>query len=338
MEQTKKAVRVGVIGLGAIGARLIEGFEKTENTQVVAVCDALESHAKQVAERLGGIAWYTNHKDLLNNAEVDLVYVAVPPKYHHDIVLDVLAAKKHVLCEKPLANSLEEAAEMKDAAVQAGVVTAMNFPMNYHGAVPKFEQLLQEGFIGKLERLEFKMHFPQWPRVWQQNAWVAGREQGGFVLEVGVHFIQMMQRVFGPITRVKSELTFPADPQLCETGIDAQMELADGTLIRIDGKSGVAGEEIISFTAFGDKGQLSLLNWSLLEGSQNGESVHAISLEGVTAPGLLKNLASAVAGEPAALYDFEVGYNAQVILEALRHPQHGDWVDVTEQLSLAAKA
>jgi predicted dehydrogenase len=338
MEQTNKTVQVGVIGLGAIGARLIEGFQRTEGTQVIAVCDALEAQAQNVAERLGGIAWYTDYQDLLNNPEIDLVYVAVPPKFHRDIVLAALAAKKHVLCEKPLANSLEEAAEMKDAAKQAGVITAMNFPLNYQGAVPKFEQLLQEGYMGNLERLELKMHFPQWPRAWQQNAWVAGREQGGFVLEVGVHFIQMMQRVFGPITRVKSELTFPADPQACETGIDAQLELADGTPITIDGKSGVAGEEIISFTAYGDKGQLTLLNWGDLIGSQNGAPLQPIPQEVVPVPLLLKNLVSAIAGEPAALYDFEVGYNAQVILEALRHPQHSDWVDVLERLSVSAKA
>ncbi|MGZ4113398.1 MAG: Gfo/Idh/MocA family protein [Tumebacillaceae bacterium] len=337
-ETTSTPIRIGVIGLGAIGERLIEGFQRNQHLQVVAVCDALETRAAQVAEQLGGIAWYTSHQDLLAGTDVDLVYVAVPPKFHHAVVLDALAANKHILCEKPLANSLNEAAEMLATAKQACVVTAMNFPMNYHGAVPAFEKLLREGYIGKLERIEFKMHFPQWPRAWQQNAWVAGREQGGYVLEVGVHFIQMMQRVFGSITRVKSQLEFPSDPQACEIGIEAQLELADGTPIYIDGKSQVQGEELISLTAFGDKGQLAIVNWAQLQGAQQGEPVAEIAFEPSQTGPIMTQLVNALTGQPANLFDFEVGYNAQVILEALRHPEHGDWVDVQDKLTIKTNA
>jgi predicted dehydrogenase len=125
---------------------------------------------------LNGIAWYTDHKELLQHTDVDLVYVAVPPKYHHAIALDVIASGMHILCEKPLANSLGEAYEMLEQAQRAGIVHASNY--------------VSSGYVGQLRRVEIITHFHKWPREWQQNEWVGGREQGGFVLEVIPHFIQ----------------------------------------------------------------------------------------------------------------------------------------------------
>ena len=86
------------------------------------------------------------------------------------------------------------------------------------------------------------MHFPEWPRAWQKNDWVGGREQGGFVLEVGVHFIQQTLKLFGEIHNIQTRLEFPEDPALCETGIIATAELADGTPVLIEGMSGIAGQ------------------------------------------------------------------------------------------------
>ena len=87
--------------------------------------------------------------------------MAVPPKFHHAIVMDVIRAKKHVLCEKPLANSLEEAKEMADAAKEAGIVHAMNFPLNYGQAATKFAELINENYIGKITTIATHDAFPR---------------------------------------------------------------------------------------------------------------------------------------------------------------------------------
>jgi predicted dehydrogenase len=316
-------VRVGIVGLGAIGERLINTFKTYDEIEIKAVCDIAADRAKQVGEELGGVEWYTDHKALIAQPDVDLVYVAVPPIFHQAITLDVLQAKKHVLCEKPLANSVEEAKSMLEAAQQADVVHAMNFPLNYSASTLKFLQLIQEGYIGDLRRIGLLMHFPQWPREWQQNDWVGGREQGGYILEVGAHFIQLIQKAFGPITEVQSELQFPEDPKACESGVVAKMRLADGTPILVDGLSHIAGEERLALTAYGSKGTLSLENWRELKGGRLGEPLTEISIEDVQPPqGLMPNVVKAIRGQSADLYDFKVGYDVQVVLEALRHPQN----------------
>jgi predicted dehydrogenase len=311
-------LHIGIIGLGAIGQRLMKQFTEHSQVKVTAVCDQLESLARETADRMGGVQVFTDYKQLIENQHVDLVYVAVPPKHHYQIVMDVLKAKKHVLCEKPLANSLDEAMEMAETAEKAGVIHAMNFPLNYGQAAAKFAELICENYTGKLRRLQLSMHFPEWPRFWQKNEWVAGREQGGFVLEVGVHFIQQTLKIFGEIKNIETRLEFPDNPEKCETGIIATAELVDGTPFLIEGLSQIAGKEYIGFTAFGSEGTLSLENWGELRGGKNGEDLKEISFEEVTPNRLIDELVKAINGQKAELYDFAAGYQAQKVLEELR--------------------
>ena len=311
-------IKVGVIGLGAIGQRLIKGFQEHPAMDIAAVCDAAEDRVKETAAELGGVPAFTNHQEMLENSQLDLVYVAVPPKFHHAVASDVLAKGIHILCEKPLANSVEEAESLLKQAQDAGVVHAMNFPLNYSAGSKTFEKLIKSNYVGNLRRVQLKMHFPQWPRPWQQNAWVASKEQGGYVLEVGVHFIQQLQKVFGDVEVKDVQIQFPDDPHASESAILAILKLSDGTPVLIDGMSQIAGKEEIAFTAYGDEGTLSLLNWGQLEGGRLGEEILLLEADHSLTDSLVDNLVKAIKGEEATIIDFAAGYEAQIILEQLR--------------------
>lgn len=327
---SKKMIRIGIIGLGAIGERLMNSFQVREDIVVSAFCDTSETRLKEMAEAFQINHTFTNYKELLVHEELDAVYVAVPPKFHEEIVLAAIKAGKHILCEKPLANSVEEAGRMLEAIKKTELVCAMHFPLNYQASLQQFEALINEGFIGELRRINLKMHFPHWPRLWQQSEWVASREQGGYVLEVGVHWIQAIQRIFGSITEVRSQLQFPNDPALCENGIIAEMKLANGISILVDGLSNIGGEEHLEFAAYGTEGTVMLRNWRQLLGAKTGKALEELPVRDGNGKNLISEFAKAVHGEEAELYDFEVGYHAQVILEALRHPKHNDWQKVTD--------
>lgn len=319
------SIRLGIIGLGAIGDRIIKTFQGVEDIQITALCDVNGELAENFSKAYGDIPWFTDHQTLLQEAEVDLVYVAVPPKFHEQIVLDVVQAQKHVFCEKPLANSVEEAERMLAAVQEAGIVHAMHFPLNYQAGLNKFAHLIKEGYIGELRRIRLVLHFPHWPRLWQQNNWVGGKEQGGFILEVGVHWIQALQKIFGPVSKVMSTLQFPSDPSACENSVVAQLELEDGTPVLIDGLSQIAGEENLEFAAYGTEGTVLLKNWRTLFAGKNSESLTEIATDDVVPPQLMSELVKAIRGEKAEIYDFEVGLQAQRVLEALRNPSHSDW-------------
>lgn len=309
--------KVAIIGLGAIGQRLIKSFTEHPDMEITAVCDPLEDLLNSTVKEIGNIKGFSDYNEMLKNVDIDLVYVAVPPKFHHQIVSDCIREHKHVLCEKPLANSLEEAEALYKQAKEKGIVHAMNFPLNYSAGNATFASYIKDGYIGKLRRLELKMHFPQWPRAWQQNNWVGSREQGGFVLEVGVHWIQQIQKIFGPVQLVHRNVTFPKDQNLSENSILAVLELTDGTPLFIDGMSQTAGKEEVKFTAYGTEGTLALHNWSELYGAKLGNDFVKLE-ENTPVSSLMNELANALHNKDADLPDFFDGYQAQVVLESLR--------------------
>lgn len=311
-------IKVGIIGLGAIGQRLIASFSNHPETKIVSICDTLEERTKEIARQLGNVFTFTNHKQMLETSELDLVYVSVPPKYHHTIVSDVIEKGINVLCEKPLANSTDEALSLYKQAEERGILHAMNFPLNYNPGSKTFAAFIKDGYVGKIRRIELKMHFPQWPRPWQQNEWVATKEQGGYVLEVGVHYIQQIQKIFGDVKVIHKSVQYPENPKASEIGIIARLELNDGTPILIDGLSQIAGIEEIKFTAYGTEGTLSLVNWANVEGAKIGDPIQSIEINSSLADSLIDNIVKALNGEDAVIIDFAKGYEAQIVLEALR--------------------
>jgi predicted dehydrogenase len=309
--------KVGIIGLGAIGERVLRNFEYNEGTVVAAVCDSNEERLEGLKSELGEVSLYRNYEDLLNNEEIELVYIAVPPKFHHQIVLEAIKKGKHILCEKPLANSLEEAREMAEAAEAAGIVNAINFPMMYSNVFRLFKEKAADGTLGEIKRVEVNLHFTEWPRKWQKNNWIAGREQGGFIREVGPHYIQMILDVFGELKDVRSFVDYPEDPELCETGFVARMTAGSGIPIILNGASGIGQQERISFKIFGEKGTIDLLNWSQLAESTIDAEAEMLPIEREIEMDLVSEICHSIDGGSARIVDFKQGYKVQEVLEQL---------------------
>lgn len=309
--------RVAIIGAGVMGQRMIEAIAKHPQYDVAAICDASESRAQETAERAGNAAWYTDAIRLLDNEDVDLIYLAVPPKFHHPIALAALSRNKHLLCEKPLANSIGEAEDMLAAAKAAGVIHAMHFPIYYQSLLPVMQERLRE--LGEIRRIDILTHFHQWPRPWQQVPWLAGREQGGFIREVLPHFIHLTYALFGDLQVIRSHVQYPPDPLACETGISAYLELADGTPVTVNGLANIAHQEHLDYRVYGTEGTFSLVNWTNLHMGGQNEAPQRLEIplhERLIQ--LLDEFALAMEGKKARLVPFEVGVKVQRILEDLR--------------------
>jgi len=109
---------------------------------------------------------------MLESVSLDLVYIATPPSTHREITKLVIEKGIHVLCEKPLANSIHEAKEMKDLAEQANVVHALHFGQNYLPALNKFHEMIMDGYIGDIKQINVNMDYSSWPPEYQQNDWI----------------------------------------------------------------------------------------------------------------------------------------------------------------------
>ena len=323
-------VRVGVIGLGAIGQSLLKALTAHPEVQVTAVCDVDASLAETTALLVAATAW-TDHRDLLAAADLDLVYVAVPPQFHHAITLDVIAAGRHVLCEKPLALTLSEAQDMQRAAQEAGVLHALNLPLHADPGIETFRRLVRE--VGTLRRTELTLVFPQWPRPWQHNPWIGGRAQGGPVREVGPHMMHVILTALGKVTRVWAHAEYPADdPAACETAALGTLELEGGSLVVVSCLTNVPRPEQVSLMVYGATGTAGLVNWASPMLSRDQGPLKAVAVGEPRVPAgerLVHALVSRVRGEPGDLVDFSMGVRIQAVLEAWeRSSAVGTWVDV----------
>ena len=121
-------IKVCLIGCGRAGmihARDYAG--KVQGAELIALCDPIEDNLKKAQEEVKVQYTYTDYKEALKNKDIDAVVVVTPTKFHHDIVVSAAKAKKHVFCEKPMAETEEECDEMIDACKENNVNLQIGF-------------------------------------------------------------------------------------------------------------------------------------------------------------------------------------------------------------------
>ncbi len=140
-------VRVGIVGAGGIAGRHIDSLEQIADAQVAAVADTDAARAREVARSCGAHACESLEElfDL-----VDTVYILTPPSTHAQIACAAAAAGRHIVCEKPLAISVEDGARIVAAAKEAGVTLATAFKFRFHHGFIRLKEMVDSGSIGDL--------------------------------------------------------------------------------------------------------------------------------------------------------------------------------------------
>jgi predicted dehydrogenase len=295
-------IRLAVVGLGAMGTRMLTAARQHPGYTVVAGVD--------IAPRELGIPVVPSLDDVLS--DVDAVYVSTPPASHAELVLKAFAAGKAVFCEKPLAVDLAEARALADAA--SGRPNAVNFALSDMAATLEIERRLPE--LGELRGVEIRLQFPRWPRAFQADAtWLSRAEQGGFVREVLSHFVYLTDRVLGPLTveSVSSDFPGPGAAEVAARGVLR----GSGVPVHVSAFSCLAGPEVYEWTVWGTERSLRLGQWALLSTSDGGPW-EPVELEQTGSDhSRLTLFAQAVRGEhPRDLADFASGRRVAEVVEA----------------------
>ena len=210
------------IGFGLIGAsniassQMIGAIRQQGGCDVVSVLSSDLSRAKAYAET-NAIPHATDSlQALLDNPDVDAVYVSTTNELHHSQVLAAAKASKHVLCEKPLAMSLDDAKEMIQACKDADVVMATNHHLRNAVAHRTLRQLIEEGVIGKplAARVFHAVYLPEHLQGWRLTKKGAG---GGVVMDITVHDIDTLRFILqaNPVEVISmSQYSGMANPEL----------------------------------------------------------------------------------------------------------------------------
>ena len=143
-------MRVGVIGYGYWGPNLVRNFAERQDAQVVVVADRRPERLAQVQRRYPTIRATTDPADLIADPAVDAVVIATPVELHFDLAIAALRAGKHVLVEKPMASTSDQASRLLDEATRRRLVLMVDHTFVYTGAVQKMRELVGDGELGDL--------------------------------------------------------------------------------------------------------------------------------------------------------------------------------------------
>ena len=149
-DQEDYVVHVGLIGYGYWGPNLLRNFAELPGSQVIGVSDVRPERLELVRARYPAVRTSTNWLDLIGDPSIDAIAVATPVSTHFDLAMKALQAGKHVLVEKPIAASSEEAIRLIEEAERRKLVLMVDHTFVYTGAVRKIRELVAEGKVGEI--------------------------------------------------------------------------------------------------------------------------------------------------------------------------------------------
>jgi predicted dehydrogenase len=205
----RKRLRVAMVGHAFMGATHSQAwrtaprvFDLPLTPEMTVLCGRNESATEQAADRLGWLSWSTDWREVVGRDDIDVIDICTPGDTHADIALAALAAGKHVLCEKPLANTVHEAEQMTTAAQDAesrGVLSMVGFNYRRVPALALARKLISDGRLGRLHhiRAQYLQDWivdPQFPLVWRLQKDRAG---SGALGDIGAHIVDLAYYLTG---------------------------------------------------------------------------------------------------------------------------------------------
>lgn len=202
-----KQINWGFIGCGKVTEKKSgPAFNEVEGSQVVAVMSRSENKARSYAERHHVRKWYTDASELIEDPDVNAVYIATPPSSHATFAIMAMRAGKPCYIEKPLAASYNDCIRINRISEQTGVPCFVAYYRRYLPYFQKVKEIIESGTIGNVVNVQVRFSVP--PRdldfqsgkemPWRLQPDIAG---GGYFYDLAPHQIDLLQNLFGVITR-----------------------------------------------------------------------------------------------------------------------------------------
>ncbi|MBP3124669.1 Gfo/Idh/MocA family oxidoreductase [Thalassospira sp. ER-Se-21-Dark] len=262
-----KSLGIGLIGTGFMGkahalafgaARAVMG--DVPESHLAVLCDTPVEKAKQMADQFGFAKSTADWTSLISDPDVDIISITTPNALHFEMAFAAIKAGKHVYCEKPLALTLDQAREMRDAARTAGVKTMVGYNYIKNPAFTHACRLIQTGEIGEI------VHFRGWvdedyqadpalPWTWRAKLADAGL---GALGDMGCHLVSMAYGLAGPIDSLIADMqTVHTTRPLPDGTGRAKVENEDTASALVRFANGAQGSLSTSRSAWGRKNRLA---------------------------------------------------------------------------------
>ena len=227
-----KLISWGFIGCGEV-AELKSGpaFNDVTGSHVEAVMSRTEARARSYAERHGVNKWYTDAQKLIDDPNVNAIYVATPPSSHATFAIMAMRAGKPVYVEKPLASNYEDCARINRISEDTGVPCFVAYYRRYLPYFQRVKEIINSGQIGQVAYVQVRFTTPPRPEDYQENKpWrlipdIAG---GGYFYDLAAHQLDLLQDFFGVIVRAHGYKTNRAHLYDAEDTVSASFSFENG--------------------------------------------------------------------------------------------------------------
>jgi D-xylose 1-dehydrogenase (NADP+, D-xylono-1,5-lactone-forming) len=321
-------MRLGLLSTANINGQILSAAATTDRVDVVAVGSRDGAKAQAYAAEQGIPRAHSSYEALLEDAEVDAVYVSLPNGMHHQWSMRALEAGKHVLCEKPYTRQPAEAEEAFDAAEQAGLVLMEAFMYRHHPQTRTFERLVRDGAVGRVVSVKAVFSFPLTDLT---NVRAVPDLEGGALMDVGCYCVNGSRLVAGePVTVI-------AEQVVGQTGVDmalyGTLRFADDVVSQIEASFRAPERQLLAIV--GEEGVMRVhapwrVDWGGELTIQRGASREVVQVEEANSYTLeLENLADATEGRAAPLLGRDDAVAQARVIEALyRAAESGESVSL----------
>lgn len=233
-------VGLGLIGLGRLGmTHLVNISRGVPEGALVALCDMREELVQETARQVGARA-YTHHRHMLEDDSLDAVVIVTPTHQHKDLVIDFARAGKHIFCEKPMAPTVEESAQMVDAIRKAGIIFQVGYMRRFDPAYAEAKALVDSGRIGRPVLFKAVSRDPFPPPAWALDPSTGG----GLYIDMHTHDFDLARWLMGQ----EIEYVSVEQARLVFHEVDVP-EFADNTVMNLRFRNGAVGNVDGSYNA-----------------------------------------------------------------------------------------
>jgi len=255
-----KKVKFGVIGCGVIAPNHADSIVASEYAELAAVCDTDEEKGKAFADKYG-VAFYRNYKEMLHRAGLDAESICTPSGLHAEMTIEAAERGIHVLCEKPMAITLDQSDAMMNAVKASGIKLEVIFQRRTSPLSQKVREAVQSGLLGQMVLGDAYLKYYRSPAYYKSADWRAtwALDGGGALMNQGVHGIDLLLWIMGsPIKSVYAKAEAKVrDIEVEDTAV-ALLTFENGANGVIEGTTSCNPGEATTLAMHGEKGTIIL--------------------------------------------------------------------------------
>ena len=274
----QKQLRIGLVGFGSMGHTHAYAVHNLPyyyaplpfSAQIVGLCTTDPARAAKHAEQYALGRAYSSVEEMINDPNIDIIDVCTPNELHFDTVMAALRAGKHVLCEKPLCVTTEQAVEIAKAEKASDAICGMVFNNRFMAPMLRAKQLIDEGRLGRILSFHCAYEHNSSTFAEKEPGWKQTATHGGGVLnDLGSHAVDLIYHLLGEFDAVQglSQIAFSQHGKSWQTDADEAFYMsaslksgACGTIVA--NKLATGANDDLSLTVFGEQGSLK---YSLIE-------------------------------------------------------------------------